>query len=186
MKRLFATSLLVLALVGLARGQDAFVTMHEKGGAYTVQGHFFVAAPNYIAWNVLTDYDHISNFVSSMEKSCVQQRTEHKLLVEQKASGKFFLFSRSADVLLDIHEEAPSALRFRDISHKDFYHYVGFWKIEEVREGILVLYQLEMKSRVKVPQFIRRRVVRKGVAQLLEQVRSEMIKRNKKLRSGGN
>src|SRR5450631_954317 len=57
-------------------------------GTYRLEGHIHVAATPYDAWKVLTDYEHMSSFVSSLRKSAVQDSTTDRLLLEQEALGK--------------------------------------------------------------------------------------------------
>jgi len=176
---LFAATLLMLAFTGGVKGEEAFVSMKESGhGTYGVEGHFFVEASTSIAWAVLTDYDHIADFVSSMEQSRIKSRTGAVLLVEQKAKGEFFLFSRSVYVLLEIQEKPQESIQFEDTSHKDFDRYTGSWKLEATKEGVLVVYNLNVKSNFAVPGFVKRRVVKRSALELLEQVRSEIVKRS--------
>ncbi len=178
MNRLFLTSLLLIAFAEGARGQEASIAMEEKDhGAYVLDGHFLAEVPVSIVWDVLTDYDHIADFVSSMEKSRVVKRTDGGFFVEQWAKGEFFLFSRSVYVLLNTQEKPYERISFEDTSHKDFGHYTGSWKLEETNEGVLVRYNLNAKNNFTVPGFIKRRVMRRSALELLEQVRSEILKR---------
>jgi hypothetical protein len=177
-RRILATSLLLMALAKGVNGQDAFVSLKDLGhGSSSLEGHFFVKAPAEVAWNVLTDYDHISDFVSSMEHSRIECRTDEEVRVRQKASGRFFLFERATSVLLDIHEKPFEKIQFEDISGEDFHRYVGFWKIESTGDELLVRYSLELNPRFSVPGFVKRRVIKQSVTALLEQVKTEVKKR---------
>ena len=64
-----------------------------------------VPGPPYDVWRVLTDYEHISKFVSSLRKSTVKESTTDRLLLEQEALGKEFVFSKRIRVLLQRFEK---------------------------------------------------------------------------------
>src|SRR5262249_50850529 len=75
---------------------DSTLGVHvESGpGGLEVQGRCIVHAPPAVVWEVLTDYDGIDRFVSSMRESRVAERADHHLLVEQVAVSRLFLFTR--------------------------------------------------------------------------------------------
>lgn len=181
MKRhVFVIVLLLLCVTG-ARGQSTFVNMQEREpGAFTIEGYFFVKSSTAIAWDVLTDYDHINQFVSSMKQSRVIHRNEKELMVEQRAKGNFLFVSRTAEVLLDIHENPPKNIHFEDVSHKHFSYYKGYWKLQPTTAGVLVFYRLEEKSKFSVPRFVKKKVINESVRELLEQVKAEISKRTEK------
>jgi hypothetical protein len=170
--------LAILAFVMPARANDVLVSLTTLGdGTIVLDGRFPVQAPAAVAWDVLTDYDHIHDFVSSMERSRIRSRTGDHLFVEQKASAHYFLFARSAHVMLSVRESPDESIYFEDVSHQDFNRYLGYWSIDQVQNGVLVFYHLEVKSRFVVPGFIKRRVVKGSVTELLDQVRLEIKKR---------
>src|SRR5262249_40922386 len=65
------------------------VTANVVSGAHglEVEGRFEVKASPALAWSVLTNYDSIESFVSSMRESRVTKRGDGYVLVEQVAVG---------------------------------------------------------------------------------------------------
>src|SRR6266699_1742851 len=55
---------------------------------YRVVGTFRVNASSQVAWSVLTDYDNLSSFVSSMRSSSAARPEAGRLLVTQEAVGR--------------------------------------------------------------------------------------------------
>src|SRR3954465_12745292 len=98
-------------------------------GTYRLEGHIKVAGPPYDAWRVLTDYEHISKFVSSLRKSTVKDSTTDRVLLEQEALGKEFVFSKKIRVVLQVTEIPYKRIMFEDVSHEDFAFYEGSWEI---------------------------------------------------------
>lgn len=146
-------------------------------GVFEVEGSFDVAAPVSVVWSVLTDYDHIARFVSSMRRSSVRERSGAILLVEQYAVGRLLFFSREVRVLLELREEAPHHIQFKDVSGKDFSLYSGRWSVIEQPEGTRVVYRLTAKPKGRVPNFIGSSVFQASATELLEEVRTEIVRR---------
>ncbi len=84
-----------LLAVGRLQAEDVTMALEDLGhGTYRLEGHMKVPGPPYDVWKVLTDYEHISKFVSSLRKSTVKESTTDRLLLEQEALGKS-LYSRN-------------------------------------------------------------------------------------------
>src|SRR5258708_4600969 len=52
-----------------------------------------VRAPLAVIWEVLTDYDHMSGFISTLNYSGVEARSDNVLTVKQKGTAKLGLLS---------------------------------------------------------------------------------------------
>lgn len=165
----------------LARAQEPAVSLKDLGqGAYEIEGSFSVPVPSTGAWAVLSDYDRVAGFVSSMRRSRVLEREPDHLLVEQEASARFLLFSRGVRVLLKVRERAPERIAFEDVDGRDFAFYAGSWEVSPEGTGSRVVYRLKAKRRFAAPDFVARGAFKRGAEALLDEVRREML-----LRSGG-
>lgn len=163
-----------------AAAEKADVTVHvtRDSNGYRVEGHCRSRASRPAAWSVLTDYDGIDGFVSSMRESRVTERVEGgHLLVEQVAVGRLFLFSRSMRVVLLVHEEPPGVIRFEDVLLRDFRYYKGEWRIEERGEQTEIFYQVSARPAFSVPDVIARGMFARTVRNLLSEVEAEMGRR---------
>jgi hypothetical protein len=144
------------------------------GGRLRLEGRFTTTASGAVAWSVLTDYDHIQDFVSSMRSSRVRCRGNGFLLVEQESMGKALFISRTLHLLLRVREEPRRSIAFEDVSRASFEHYEGSWSLKEAPGGVEVTYRLAVKGGLMAPGFVMRGAVRKMVGELLDQVRTEM------------
>lgn len=142
-----------------------------------VEGRFTTDASALAAWNVLTDYDSIERFVSSMRDSRVLCRTGDSVLVSQEAIGRLMLFSRRLHATLRIHESRPASIVFEDVLQKDFRSYHGEWRIEDAPGGVAVTYRLEAAPSFSIPDFVARGLFRATAFDLLSQVRAEIHRR---------
>jgi len=145
-------------------------------GAYRVEGSFRVDAPQPVVWAVLTDYDNLSSFVSSMRTSSAARPDSGRLVVTQEAVGRAGPFSRTLHVVLDVSEDPPGRIEFRDVSGASFHSYVGAWAIDANGAGARVTYTLEARPRSSPPLFARA-ILASNARGLLEQVRLEMLRR---------
>ena len=143
-------------------------------GALRLLGRFTTPASAVVAWSVLTDYDHIQDFVSSMRSSRVKCRGDGYLLVEQESTGRALFLTRTLHLLLKVREEPRRSIAFEDVSRASFEHYQGSWSLEEVPGGVEVTYRLTVKGGSMAPGFVLRGASRKMVAELLDQVRTRM------------
>ncbi len=159
-------------------GSDG-VTVRVTHGAsgLEVEGRCVVHAPVAVVWEVLTDYDGIDGFVSSMRESRVSGRGDHHVLVEQVAVGRLFLFSRRFRVTLFVEETPQTRIRFEDVLRRDFESYRGEWRIEEQADRVEIMYQVGARPSFSAPDFVARGLFKRTAHELLSQVKAEMERR---------
>ncbi len=180
----FCALMLALALLflvwGLARTDESAVAVENRGGDCGVHGAFIVHTRGAIAWEVLTDYDGLSGFVTSMHSSRVEQGDFGRKFVRQEAVAKVFFIRRRMRVLLEIQEVPKRRIGFQDVLGKDFRSYVGAWKLSDVTGGTKVEYELVAVPRSAAGRTLCRKLLRDTAQELLEQVRAEMLRRGAK------
>ncbi len=102
---LFAIALAILPAVAHAVSPDSrgiVVAVHRDGEAFVVDVDLTVDATPQEAWNVLTDYDHMSEFVSNLTMSHIVRRASDSLEVAQTSRVKFGLFDLKFDNVREI------------------------------------------------------------------------------------
>lgn len=167
------------ALPAPAAGSDAKVSLDVRGasGAYHVEGAFSVEAPAEVAWGVVTDYDGISRFVSSVVHSRVLSRRPGVTVLEQVGNGRFLFVSRKVALKLAVTETPRTRVEFREIEGS-FAQYEGSWQILPSQDGCLVGYELTARPGPGLaPRFVARAALRRGAEELLDQVRREILRR---------
>src|SRR5262245_11380318 len=70
----------------VAKAGAVAVSVQEVQGTYSVRAELRTSAKPDVAWNVLSDYDHIDTFVRSMRASTSERRADGQLLVRQVAA----------------------------------------------------------------------------------------------------
>jgi carbon monoxide dehydrogenase subunit G len=144
---------------------------------YELHGEFKTRAPLATAWEVLTDYEHIGSFVSSMHSSEVVSHHGDSLLVRQAATIGFFPFKRTEHVVLAVNEQPQHHIEFVDISGRDFRKYIGAWTLRTNADTTVIGYTLEVTPRASTPPGLSRGVMRSTTSELLAQVRAEIERR---------
>ena len=173
----FCWALALLLGPGWAWAGDVAVALEGGGHACRVNGTFVAPISGAVAWDVLSDYDHIQQFVSSMVSSRAERQANGRLLVHQVAVGGVFIVRRRVQVTLETHEERGRRIAFHDVLAKDFESYVGEWGIHSDSNGTRVNYRLEAEPRGTIARAFCRRTLRHTAEDLLEQVRAEMMRR---------
>jgi ribosome-associated toxin RatA of RatAB toxin-antitoxin module len=83
-------------------------------------------------WQILTDYDHLADFIPNLSKS---QRIEHPqngIRIEQIGAQALLRFKFCARVVLDMVEQFPNQLQFQMVEG-DFKRFYGSWNLESVQ-----------------------------------------------------
>ena len=160
-----------------AGGMSPEVTMTTRSGFYEVRGEFRTRAPLDTAWAVLTDYERIGSFVSSIWRSEVLSRHGDSLRVRQAATVSVFLFRRTAHVVLAVREQPRQRIDFVDVSGEDFRKYVGAWTLDANGDSTMVGYALDAAPRSGAPSWLSRSVLTHTTSDLLAQVYAEIERR---------
>ena len=175
----WAVTMLVASSASAQPGIDDLSVVADAEGAYRLESRFFVEASSATAWQVLTDYERIDEFVPSVRRSEVKERLGDGLLLEQEWVTRVLFFTRALRVVLLIREEPDTGILFRDLSGKDFEFYEGSWRIEPSTQGVWVRYELRVKPVFSVPGFVAKYIFKKSAEDLLGEVRSELLRRNR-------
>ena len=91
------------ALYAVAQdSQDIAVAIHRDGDAFVVDVDLTVHATPQEAWNVMTDYDNMAQFISNVTMSHIVCRGNDNLEVAQATRLKFGLFDFKFDNVREI------------------------------------------------------------------------------------
>jgi carbon monoxide dehydrogenase subunit G len=171
-----ALSILCVAVLAANTAIDVAV---ERGAdkAYMVDAAFDVNVPASVAWDVLTDYEGIGRFVSSIRQSTIKEREPGRVLLEQHGVGRAWIISMPMHVVLDVREHDQRVLAFRDVCGKSFSIYQGAWELSTIDGGTRVTYRLKADPTGRQPAMLARSAIKGSVKTLLDEVRQEIIVR---------
>lgn len=108
-----AALLLALAAAGARADNVSVETQRHDGGALQVVCRAQLDAPAELAWQTLTDYDHLADFVPGMQRSRVLSRNGPLAVVEQVGMARFLFVSIPIEVTLATTERPPDAIEAR-------------------------------------------------------------------------
>jgi carbon monoxide dehydrogenase subunit G len=147
------------------------------GSTYVVDAAFDVNVPASLAWEVLTDYEGIGRFVSSIRQSTIKRREAGRVLLEQHGVGRAWIVSLPMHVVLDVREQDQRMLVFRDVCGKSFTTYEGTWTLTTLGSGTRVTYRLTADPNGRQPAMLARSAIKGSVRKLLDEVRHEILAR---------
>jgi ribosome-associated toxin RatA of RatAB toxin-antitoxin module len=172
-----AAALAALCLCAAARAEGVHVTVTDHADTYEVRGRFETSARLDTIWAVLTDYARIPRFVESIRHSEVLARDSARVRLRQVAVIGLFLMRQTARVTLEVHEQPPFRIEFRDIQLEDFHAYRGSWSLSRDSTHTVVLYALDASPRSGAPGWLGRSLMSHSARGLLQQVRAEVERR---------
>jgi ribosome-associated toxin RatA of RatAB toxin-antitoxin module len=79
-------------------------------------------------WQILTDYNHLADFIPNLAKSQQIEHPQGGIRLEQVGAESFLKFKFCARVILDMVEQAPHQLEFQMIEG-DFNEFSGYWRL---------------------------------------------------------
>ena len=106
--RALALSLLVVSAGG--RATEVSVETARRDDAIEVVCRALVAAPADLAWQTLTDYDRLAEFIPGMRRSRVIERRGALSVVEQSGEARLLFLSFPIEVTLSSLERPPHAI----------------------------------------------------------------------------
>lgn len=103
---------------------DVDVHVRKERAAFDISLEFTVPANIEQTWNVLSDYEHMAQFVSNMDSSRILRRDGNRLTVAQTSHGKVGPILVSVDGIREIVLTPPTEIRSHlvegDLKASDF------------------------------------------------------------------
>lgn len=120
-------------------------------------------------WNVLTDYDHLPDYLPKMQVSRVVQRIENNIIVEQVTKTQFLFFSKKIEVKLNIVEKPYEEIAF-DRTGGNLELFSGQWILKPIQNGraTRLTYLLTFKPAFYTPKWIVRRTLDREVREQIQ------------------
>jgi len=144
-------------------------------GVIGASGNVFIESDPSIVWQMLTDYNHLSETMPKVVSShLLEDNGQRKIIVQSGKSG-IFIFEKTVHFTLKVEEVFPEHLWFSQIGG-DFQVYEGEWRLEAVDgrngPGTLLTYQAEIKPDFFAPQFLVSFVQSQDLPIILKAIRS--------------
>jgi carbon monoxide dehydrogenase subunit G len=142
-----------------------------------------VAADADTAWDVLSDYDHLAEFVPGMTSSRLVSAPGEALLLEQKGEARFLFFSQNIEVVLRVSEVAHREIEF-DAVGGNMQRMRGAWRLNGPDGSVTVSYDAEIEPAFWMPPLIGAALLRRDLSGKMASVAREMVRRQTLRRRG--
>jgi hypothetical protein len=178
-------ALLLAVLPGAAwssdADQDIVVKARKNGPHIAVDVDCPVDAPWAIVWEVLTDYDHMAEYIPNLRQSAVTGRVDNLLRVHQSGKVSRGLLTLSFDNVREIelvpHQEIRSRLISGDLKASNF-----VTRIEEVAARIHIVNSGTYTPNIWVPPVLGPLLIEEETRKQYGQIRTEILRRSALLR----
>ncbi|WP_439346231.1 SRPBCC family protein [Vacuolonema iberomarrocanum] len=85
-------------------------------------------------WQILTDYDHLADFIPNLAESRRIEHPEGGIRLEQVGTESLMRLKVCLRVVLDMVERFPHAIEFNMVEG-DFRQFVGAWELEPLEQA---------------------------------------------------
>jgi hypothetical protein len=161
---------------GHARAEDvAKVDVKRDGEGYEISACATTTATAGLIWQVLTDFDHLSDFVPDMRVSRVISAPGEPLRVEQMGEARALFFRRRVEVVFAVELDPLRSVTFRAV-HGNLRRMAGHWRLSG-REGCRIEYRARSTPVFWIPPLIGPALMRAQVQEQFDGVLSEIARR---------
>jgi ribosome-associated toxin RatA of RatAB toxin-antitoxin module len=116
------------------RGDVEVCTDKAEGRQRQISARIQISHPVEKVWQVLTDYDHLADFIPNLAKSQKIEHPQGGIRLEQVGTQSLLKFKFCAKVVLDMVEQFPHQLDFQ-LVEGDFKKFFGSWVLQPSADG---------------------------------------------------
>lgn len=129
--------------------------IHAKvlDGRVDVVVEAFIDAPPRAVWSVFTDYDHMTDFVTSLERSAIVDREKEVLVVSQRGKNRFGPFSSTFESTREVQLTPYSLMRSRGLDG-NVRDYEATTRFAPESSGTRIFHQVHFAPAIWVPPVI--------------------------------
>ena len=178
----------VLALIACAApcapaaAQAISLETYRQVDAVTVYAEVRLDVDPRIAWDVLSDYDHLAQFIPDMSESRVVSRNGHTVIVEQKGEFGVLFFHQPIELRLEIVETPRTSIVARAVGGS-FREMSGRYDLDESGGSIRISYAGRFVPGFPLPAFLGIIGVRHTAATQLAALVDEIVRRDARARA---
>lgn len=125
-------------------------------------------------WQIITDYDHLADFIPNLAKSRRIAHPAQGIRIEQIGAQNFLNFKFCARVVLDMIEQFPNRLDFQMVEG-DFKSFGGSWQLEEAPDATKLIYTVTVLPPRTMPIALIERRLSSSMVVNLEAIRQQAL-----------
>jgi ribosome-associated toxin RatA of RatAB toxin-antitoxin module len=177
----FAATAVVASLT--AGGVDAAeasapvtVEVEHNGDNYVATVVMIAPADRSIAWDVLSDFDHMTEFLPNLTSSRVLQRDGDRLLVQQSGRMEFGAVRMPWQSDREVQLTPQTVIHSRQL-RGNMQRVESVARFSDVPGGTRVDYRVEMVPKLWMPESVAAPMMRDSMERQFSAMRDEIIKR---------
>ena len=155
---------------------EIVVEVSVDHGQVMVDARFTVAASVRDAWAVMTDFNHMAEFISNLEMSRIVSRSGEPLRIEQKGKAARGLLSFSFESVRDVTLVPFESIHTRLISG-NLKKLEGYTRLEKDGERTRIVFHGESIPSMWIPPAIGPAFIRRETREQFEELRAEILRR---------
>lgn len=164
---------------GMALAQAPQVETARRGELITVSASVDLPVDVQTAWSVISDYDHLADFIPDMQSSRVIEREGDRLLVEQKGMFGFLFFQQPVEARLAVTEMPQRSIVARSVAG-NFKEMEGRYVLEPLPGGeVRLSYAGRLVPAFTVPPVVGTAVVRNMLTRQFSAMAAEILRRDR-------
>jgi carbon monoxide dehydrogenase subunit G len=160
-----------------AAAQEISIEAGREGDFITFTASAELKVDQRIAWQVLSDYDHLAEFIPDMQSSRIVLRTSDGAMVEQKGEFSFLFFHQPIDVVLAVYEEPQRRIIARAVAG-NLRDMEGRYELLASGRGVRLSYSGRFTPDFYVPPLIGMPIVRSSMAKRFRAMIAEIVRRD--------
>jgi hypothetical protein len=178
---LVACWLAALSVSGWAATADEDILVHAKkeGAEIVVEVDCPVRAPALTAWEVLTDYDNMTRFISNLQYSSIQGRVDNVLKVRQSGKATRGPLSITFDNVREVELRPFTEVRSRLISG-DLKASAFTTRLVDVDGVVHIINSGRYTPKMWVPPLIGPALIEAETRKQFGEIRTEILRRSER------
>jgi ribosome-associated toxin RatA of RatAB toxin-antitoxin module len=170
-------ALLGFAWIGLAAaaGPIRSVEAKQTGDTWTVDAIIFAPVPPDLAYSVLTDFDHMGEYVPNVRESHIVKREGNKVTIEQKGSARLGIASVPY-VSKRLLELEPASIHSTQLEG-NLKRVESQLNLKPDAEGTLITYHIEIVPSALASAAVNKPRLEGDIAEQFTAMVGEMVKR---------
>ena len=169
---------LTLAFPALCHAADFSLQVARHGDSFEVEAAAEFEAEVTLAWEVLTDYDRLSEFIPGMHSSRIVSRRKRSVIVDQSGEARLLFLSFPIKVRLEVEEFPYERIVSRAIEG-NFKELRGAYTLEVRGRRLLLHYTGSLTPAFSIPPLIGTILVRKTVEKRFGAMVDEILRRQR-------
>jgi carbon monoxide dehydrogenase subunit G len=160
-----------------APAHEIAIEIAREGEFVSVRASAELKASPRIAWEVLTDYDHLAEFIPDVRSSRVLRRGPEGLLVEQKGEFGFLFFRQPIEVTMAVSEQPLRRIFARAVAG-NMKNMEGSYELQATEAGVRLGYSGRFVPGFFVPPLIGMPLVRRSLERRFRAMVEEIERRD--------